>query len=247
MELRYDAVAWSLRRAEQMRGDSAAAIAAFLEAFQASRDVNQAEKAAESLAALGVTVDLPKHFGFLRSWKLIGPFDNTGNDSLDVVYPPEEEVNLNGVYEGKMGPVRWEAYESEDEWGMVDVNAAMGRPANENGNGYNDDDTSRRKCKGSIVYGVADFYSPVERDIELRMGCICGHKVWLNGQLALSNNVFHTGIVVDQYVGKGRLKPGRNTILVKVAQNEQTESWAQTWRFQLRVCDAYGTAVLSAK
>jgi hypothetical protein len=41
------------------------------------------------------------------------------------------------------------------------------------------------------------------------------------------------------------LKKGRNEILVKICQNEQTEDWAQTWDFQLRVCDALGTAVLS--
>ena len=38
----------------------------------------------------------------------------------------------------------------------------------------------------------------------------------------------------------------KNTILVKVCQNEQTEEWAQRWQIQLRVCDATGTAVLSA-
>jgi hypothetical protein len=31
-----------------------------------------------------------------------------------------------------------------------------------------------------------------------------------------------------------------------IAQNEQTEAWAQDWKFQLRVCDDIGTAILSA-
>ena len=50
---------------------------------------------------------------------------------------------------------------------------------------------------------------------------------------------------MDQYVSTGVLKPGRNVILLKVCQNEQDQSWAQDWKFQLRVCDATGTAVLS--
>ena len=83
--------------------------------------------------------------------------------------------------------------------------------------------------------------------MELRLGCINGHKVWLNSELVISNRVYHTGMVIDQYVGKAQLRPGRNTILVKVAQNEQSEDWAQQWQFQLRVCDQYGTAVLSAE
>jgi hypothetical protein len=41
------------------------------------------------------------------------------------------------------------------------------------------------------------------------------------------------------------LKPGRNTILVKVCQNEQVEDWTKEWEFQIRVCDAAGTAILS--
>jgi hypothetical protein len=48
---------------------------------------------------------------------------------------------------------------------------------------------------------------------------------------------------MDQHVGRGTLKAGRNEILVKVCQNEQTDSWAQQWSFQLRVTDALGGAV----
>jgi len=38
-------------------------------------------------------------------------------------------------------------------------------------------------------------------------------------------------------------KPGRNTILVKVCQNEQTEDWTKEWEFQLRVTDDLGTPI----
>jgi hypothetical protein len=51
---------------------------------------------------------------------------------------------------------------------------------------------------------------------------------------------------MDQYVSPAVLRPGRNVILVKVCQNEQTQSWAREWSFQLRVCDATGGAVLSS-
>jgi len=39
------------------------------------------------------------------------------------------------------------------------------------------------------------------------------------------------------------LKPGANTILLKICQNEQTEDWAQRYQFQLRVCNASGIAI----
>jgi hypothetical protein len=47
----------------------------------------------------------------------------------------------------------------------------------------------------------------------------------------------------DQYLARGKLKAGRNELLVKVCQNEQSEDWAQDWKFQLRICDASGGAV----
>ena len=50
---------------------------------------------------------------------------------------------------------------------------------------------------------------------------------------------------IDQYIATGALNEGKNTILLKICQNEQTEAWAQNWQFQLRVCDAVGTAILS--
>jgi hypothetical protein len=52
-------------------------------------------------------------------------------------------------------------------------------------------------------------------------------------------------MMIDQYIVNAPLKKGTNRILLKIAQNEQEESWAQRWEFQLRVCDTNGTAVLA--
>ena len=61
-----------------------------------------------------------------------------------------------------------------------------------------------------------------------------------------AHRVYHSGSQLDQYVSRGLLRPGKNTILLKVCQNEQTQSWARPWDFQLRVCDPTGAGVLSA-
>jgi hypothetical protein len=42
-----------------------------------------------------------------------------------------------------------------------------------------------------------------------------------------------------------KLNKGKNTLLVKACQNEQTQDWTVQWEFQLRVCDATGTAILA--
>jgi hypothetical protein len=50
---------------------------------------------------------------------------------------------------------------------------------------------------------------------------------------------------LDQYRLKANLKKGRNVIMLKLCQNEQMQNWTKEWQFQLRVCDATGTAILS--
>jgi len=52
---------------------------------------------------------------------------------------------------------------------------------------------------------------------------------------------------IDQYRMAAELKKGKNSILVKVCQNEQKEEWTVEWEFQLRITDALGTPLASAK
>ena len=78
------------------------------------------------------------------------------------------------------------------------------------------------------------------------MGCKNAWKIWHNGQLVFSRDEYHRGIRIDQYQLDINLTKGRNTFLVKLCQNEQQQSWTKQWQFQLRVCDATGTAVLAA-
>jgi hypothetical protein len=226
LELRREAVADLLEQAAQ---DDRNAVQLLRTALTAARDVDQINSANDQLKKRDQEVDLISHFGFLTRWHLIGPFDNTSKSGFDVAYPPETEVNLSEKLAGKDGEVKWIEHTTDDNYGLVDLNKALG------------------KHKGSICYAYAEFMSPEERDVDLRLGCINGNKLWLNGNLLTANHVYHAGTQIDQYVGKGRLKKGRNTILLKIAQNEQTEDWAQRWQFQLRVCDQYGTAVLEQK
>jgi hypothetical protein len=52
-------------------------------------------------------------------WRMIGPFDNEmiGDECIgfETPYPPEQEMDFNGVYEGKGGTVRWVPYDSVAE------------------------------------------------------------------------------------------------------------------------------------
>lgn len=221
LELRRDAVAWALDRAAKADDPKGA----YNKVLNSARDLDQIELATEKLEALDVQVDLPKHFGFVMQWWLVGPFDNKNKGGFDVAYGPESNADLKATYAGQDGEVKWTPHRTDDKFGKVDLNKALG------------------KFKGAICYAYAEFEVADAQPAELRLGCVNANKIWLNGKLLTANHVYHANRSLDQYVGKGMLKKGKNVILLKVAQNEQTESWAQDWEFQLRVCDKYGTAI----
>jgi hypothetical protein len=200
----------------------------FQAALDASRDEDQVKVLADALEKLGVEVDLPRHFGFITKWHVIGPFDNTGREGFAKVFPPEEEINLEKKYPGKDGEIAWLPYETKHEYGKLDFNKPL------------------TMLKEATAYAVTTFESPEERPAELRLGCKNGWKVWVNGELLFGRDEYHRGQQMDQYIMKCTLKKGSNTILVKCCQNEQKETWTVEWEFQLRVCDATGTAILAA-
>ena len=229
LELRRDAVRLALDEAEQLekQGLRDKAIVSFRRALNGARDEAQIKSAAESLRRLGQKVDVASHFGFIQQWHIAGPFDNTDTQGFDVAYPPEDKVQLDAVMPGKNGDVSWKHYTTDDEYGLVDLTKALD------------------KHKGAIAYAFTEFVAAEPRQVELRLGCINANKIWLNGKLLTANNVYHAGSYIDQYVTAGQLQKGKNQILLKIAQNEQEEPWAQRWEFQFRVCDEFGTAVLS--
>ena len=225
-ELRRGAVQRLIDSAKTQESEGAKT--AYLQALDAVRDEDQTKVVANHLKKLGVPVDLPRHFGFLMKWNVIGPFDNTEQKGFDAVFPPEKEVKLDAAYDGKGKQVKWQPFESADEYGKLDFNKPLGMQ------------------KEVTAYAVTTFDSPADRDAELRLGCKNAWKVWLNGELLFGRDEYHRGQQMDQYKMTCRLKKGANTVLVKCCQDGQKEEWTVEWEFQLRVCDSTGTAILTA-
>lgn len=211
------------------KGDKTAAIQVFRTALGGARDEDQIKAVAKQLRDLGQTVNLPEHFGFLMKWHLIAPFDNTDRAGFDTVFPPEKEINLAATYPGRNATAKWIEFQSKDDYGMVDFNKPFGMEKQVTG------------------YAFTEFESASDRQAEIRLGCKNAWKVWLNGELLFGRDEYHRGMKLDQYKLPCRLRKGANTILVKCCQNEQTEQWTVEWQFQLRICDATGTAILAAK
>ena len=82
-------------------------------------------------------------------------------------------------------------------------------------------------------------------DAEIRYSSKNATKVWLNGRLIASNEVYHSGGGFDQYQVPVTLRDGENSVLIKVCQNEQKMPWEREWDFKLRVVDNLGTPVAS--
>ena len=236
-ELRFDAIELQIKRLETTPPATAEAKqAAYDRLLQLARLPEQVQRVAKLLDESGKKVELLKHFGFLANWNVVGPFDNVGQASFNVAYAPEKEYLENKLagkldslkYDGKEKGLTWKPIETDKPDGKVDLNAA-----------YNN-------AKGAVVYAVGSFESAKNQTAEIRVGCPNAIKVWVEGKLVIDREVYHAGDQIDQYIAPIQLKAGKNSILVKVCQNEQTEQWAQDWSFQLRISDPTGLAIQSS-
>jgi hypothetical protein len=225
LELRRDAVVLVLRDARQLmdKGEKSGATAALRKALTGARDRDQVDQIAKDLKSLGVEVDVAAHFGFIRQWLLIGPYDSSGGAGFDKEFAPEKGVDLAAAHAGKDGrPVRWVASTTADPYGIVDLNKALG------------------KHMGAAAYAFASVVSPTEQPVQIRAGSQNAIKIFLNRKLIFFREEYHHGMQMDQHMGAGKLRAGRNELLIKICQNEQIDDWAQNWSFQVRLCDQGG-------
>ena len=164
-------------------------------------------------------------------WKVVGPFENTGRKGFATVFPPEQKLDLAASYSGKGAQaIRWKEHATTDDYGVVDLNRVV------------------EHTKEVTAYAATDFINnrSETRTVDFRLGTGNAWKVWLNGKLLFAREEYHRGKRVDQYRLRAELQPGKNTILIKVCQDQEKYSWTDDWQFQFRVCDSAGTAVLSA-
>lgn len=231
LEMRRDAVARLIDAADakQKAGQTEDAANGYQKALTAARDRDQVHALAAKLKKLGQKVDLVRHYGFIPTWQIIGPFDNTDQQKgYDTAYAPEKKVDFSAPCQGKHGSVSWKSFTTSHELGDVNFNTALAEE------------------KSAIVYAAAEFTSKTRQEAQLRLTTFNACKLWLNGRLIDQHFVYHGGSQMDQYISTGTLEPGKNLILVKICQNNQPQEWAREWGFHLRVCDQNGTAILSA-
>ena len=237
LPLREMAVEQLINRAKKAaKNDPDSAKSQYQRALASARHPIQLSRVVESLRKLGdEDVSLGKAFVMITEWKSLAPLNNADGVGYDEAYLPEKEfaktgsVKLDGEYKGKSGPIRWQDASATGDEGAVDLAAA-----------YN-------KEKGAVSYVFTEFESENAIAALARLTSKNANKVWINGELVMENEVYHSGSTIDQYVSEFKLKKGTNRILLKLCQNEQEEPWAQDWQFQFRITDRLGKALRSSK
>ena len=225
LPLRHMAIADLIQQAEKLDGDEnkPAAIALLKKALDNALDVGQLESIAKLLKAKGKPVSLREVMGFVSQWEIVAGFDNTQSKGFDVPYGPELDlasIDPNATYQDATHqPVQWKTFDTESDTGVFDLNKLIG------------------KYKDQTAYAYTVFDSSVEGPAEVRIGTPNAHKIWLNGKLVMSNEIYHNSNAIDKFVSQVKLVEGQNQILVKLCQDNQTKPWAQDWQFQLRFCD----------
>jgi hypothetical protein len=232
-ELRYDAVQSAFAATKSQPIESARAKTELQRLLQAARTGRQVEAIAQELGRRGEPVDLVSHLGFITRWQVAGVFDNTDGRGFRTTFPPESGVDVKAKYVGKHGePVTWRPAASTDKSGSIDLSRLFPDP------------TGRSKGrKAAVAFAYTEVECPTDRPAEVRVASATAVRIVVNGQGVLARESYHQSFDRDMYVAPIRLRKGRNTILVKVCQNDQPEAWAQNWMFQLRLTDELGGAI----
>jgi hypothetical protein len=143
-------------------------------------------------------IPLPS-LGFITDWWVIGPFDNENGEGFDRVYPPEEEINLKMRYQGVEGEVGWKRITSSDSRGVVNLIKALGNK------------------EWVVAYAYTEINSPQAKDVKLTVGSDDGVKMWVNGELVLSRDLYR-GVDFQPDTLRVTLQSGRNQLLLKITQ-----------------------------
>jgi hypothetical protein len=142
---------------------------------------------------------------YIQEWYLIGPFPNERKSEeerlgLDMVYPPEKEIDLNKSYLGADSQqVKWQLYKTPETgrfqlWDKVNPYELV------------------------VVYALTYVYSPADQILPLLLGSDDGVKVFLNDE------TIHRKLLVrisepDQDIIPLKLTKGWNKLLIKIENN----------------------------
>ena len=98
---------------------------------------------------------------YLDSWYVIGPFEARGEDAFETVYPPEENVDLEGSYRGQGGRLLAWRYASRGFYPFVPPDRA----------------------ERAVYYAYTELRLEEGRDLWLSLAADDDSMLWLDGRL----------------------------------------------------------------
>ncbi|MEW6758927.1 MAG: DUF3857 domain-containing protein, partial [Acidobacteriota bacterium] len=163
----------------------------------------------------GEAETLDASLAFVRSWSLLGPFEDDAKSGFDAAYPPETDLQMEVTYMGKVHPISWRALPVPAPGGVIPLDQVLD--------------------PGEKVTGYALSFVRVASDTPcvIRGGYNEAHKVWVDGELVGSRRTY-SGRAFDQYAYGCTLRRGWNVLLVKLCNQESG------WNFTLRLTDPEG-------
>ncbi len=165
---------------------------------------NLPDKAMEQIRQTGIIHE--------NAWLVLGPFDNAARNGYNNEYIPEDttQIDLTGKYEDVDEQISWKKFTDDVFDGFIDLG-------------------SNNNWRVSYAYAIVT--SPDKREAFFRFSSDDQAKIWLNGTEVFADTNTQTAIL-DRHAIPVTLKAGKNTILVKVCNEEMS------WGFYLRVTDA---------
>ena len=152
---------------------------------------------------------------FITDWNLVGPFDAPDMDSLTMIYPPEDSIDLRAHYRGKDGrDAAWRKIRGEAS-GYIPLTALV------------------QPTERVLVYALGWVEAPADMPATILLGSDDGVRVWLNEDLVHSNPAYRAS-EPDLDKVPVRLKKGWNKVLVKIVQGQGA------WGFHFRFADPDG-------
>ena len=170
------------------------------------RDNDMPEKAETHIQKTGFIIE--------DAWLVLTPFDNVQGIGYNTAYIPEDatQIDTTAKYNGIDEQIRWKKSEDNTLNGYISLG----------------DDVD-----WGVAYAFATVTSPDEREILLKFDSDDQGKIWLNGERIFTHTKAFSA-VIDNYTIPGTLKPGKNSILVKVCEE------VGGWGFYLRITDTDG-------
>jgi tetratricopeptide (TPR) repeat protein len=145
--------------------------------------------------------EVQRSLGFIGDFYLVGSFENEGKSGCDTDYGPEAAtVDLGAKFAGTKG--------REVSWRKLAVAPT---------DGYVDLATAVRPTKEAVAYALTWLEAPEETRVALGVGTSGGFRLWVNGQVAASENRYNLPRP-DQTRVSVRLRKGLNRVLLKVCQ-----------------------------